>query len=208
MRNFGTFEVCVNNWHYGNCKQISANVPDYRMFEDVKEYLERRDMTPNEELFATYYNRGKILVRDMDDTSLREHREQLRQIATEAKAQLVAADDEVRERSAKKSLKDKEWLVTNDLSHSVTESINVVKTRQARMSKMDKLQNQLIAAGIDDATVKEMVKNLERKATDKNLKTVTFRKPTSEPAAVQVVKAKPDENAEPFNPANLFGKKE
>lgn len=214
MMNQGRHQICVNNWFYTNCRQISANTPDYFMARDVAEELSgyeltrkevNKSMTPNEELFATYYNRGKILVKDMDDTSLREHREQLRQIATEAKAQLLASDDEIRERGARKSLKEKEWIASVDSETSVSDAINVVEKRRARMTKMDKLRQQLIDVGMDDATIREMVGNLERKATEKNLKTVTFKKKTEEDSAIQV-KAKPDDNGEPFNPAKLtFG---
>ena len=158
-------------------------------------------MTPQEELFAKFYNHEKVLVKDMDHIQLREHREQLQTIAFEAKARLVAADDETRERKAKTS--NKEWLVTDTTQpYDVSAAINVVKTRQARMSKMDKLRDQLQKAGIDEATIKEMVGNLEKKATDSKLKTVTFNKPATEVSAVQVKASKPEDSV-PFNLATL-----
>lgn len=168
-------------------------------------------MTDQEELFRQFYNKGKLLVADMDVTQLREHRETLSQIAFEAKATLAAADDELRERKAKTS--KKEWLVTPTGPDVVTsDAINAVKVRKSRMSKMDSLREQLVKAGIDDATVNEMVANLERKATEKNLKAVTFNKPATETGVVvvQKVKTAPDngELKAPFNPANLtFGSK-
>jgi len=158
-------------------------------------------MTPQEELFAKFYNHEKVLVKDMDHIVLREHREQLQTIAFEAKARLVAADDETRERKAKTS--NKEWLVTDTTQpYDVSAAINVVKTRQARMTKMDKLRDQLQKAGIDEATIKEMVGNLEKKATDSKLKTVTFNKPATEVSAVQVKASKP-EDSKPFDLATL-----
>lgn len=152
-----------------------ANAEFYEAQKKRMENEKKSRMTKEEELFHNYYARGKVLVKDMDDTSLREHREQLRLIATEAKAQLLAADDEIRERSAKKSLKDKEWLATVDTSQSVSDAINVVEKRKARMSKMDKLRQQLIDAGLDDDTVKATIAGLERRATDTSLKAVTFK---------------------------------
>ena len=144
-------------------------------------------LTPQEELFAKFYNHEKVLVKDMDHVQLKEHREQLQTIAFEAKARLVAADDESRERKAKTTNKD--WLTTDDFVKD-TDLINIPKVRQARMTKMDKLRDQLTKAGIDEATIKEMVGNLEKKATDTKLKTVTFNKPTTETSAVQVKVAK------------------
>jgi len=160
------------------------------------------NMTPNEELFAKYYNRGKILVKDMDDTSLREHRASLQEIAVEAKATLLAADDEIRERSAKKRGKDKEWLVSVDTDHSqaTADALNNIKTRTQRLSKIDKIRRDLLATGIDEDTVNEMVRNMERKATEQNLKAISFNKPKIEQPVV-IVK---DNNKAPFDPSKLF----
>ena len=163
-------------------------------------------MTPQEELFAKLYNHQKVLVKDMDLIQIRDHREELQQIAFEAKARLTATDDEIRERKAKTN--NKEWLVTETQpNQTATDAINAVKRRAVRLTKMDRLKEQLEKAGIDEATVKEMVSNLERKATDKNLKTVTFTKPTTEVSAVQV-KKEANETTVPFDVSQLqFAKK-
>lgn len=157
-------------------------------------------MTEQEELFAKFYNHMKVLVKDMDNVQLREHREELQKIVFQGRASLQAVDDETRERKAKSS--NKEWILTDtNPDVKVSDAINVVKVRAARMSKMDKLKKQLESAGIDEATIKEMVRNLETRATDTKLKTVTFNKPTTEVSAVQVQEEKPQ--AEPFNPLSL-----
>lgn len=163
-------------------------------------------MTEQEELYAKFYNMGKVLVVDMDTIQLREHIETLSQIAFEAKATLAAAHDELRERKAKTT--KREWTLTpTGPDANVTDAINAVKIRKDRMSKMDRLALQLRGAGIDEETVKEMVTNLERKATEKSLKTVTFTKSTTELAAVTVktVKEAKDSSAmaPAFNPASL-----
>lgn len=176
----------------------SANMQRY---EDCKA---GKEMTREEELFAKFYNEEKVLVKDMGITELREHREQLAQIALEAKARLVATDDESRERKSK--LKNREWVVSVDESNQVTsDAINAVKQRAARMSKADKLRKQLEAAGMDEAIINEMISNLERKATDSQLKTVTFKKPTVEVSAVVVQVNKPEDNGDklPFDPSTL-----
>jgi len=207
MVNLGDREECVNNWHYGNCKQISPNQPDYRMMENARKELGIPFMTEQEELFAKFYNHEKILVKDMDHITLVTHREELQKIAFEAKARLVAADDEARERKAKTS--NKEWLVTDtNPDVKVSDAINVVKTRAARMSRMDKLRKQLEDSGFDDSIINEMVRNLESKATDGKLKTITFNKPTTEVSAVQVTEKKPVVESTPFDPSSLtFGSK-
>ena len=71
---------------------------------------------------------------------------------------------------------------------------------------MDKLRKQLQDSGIDEDTIKEMIGNLEKKATDPKLKTVTFNVPSTEIRVVQVKESEPP--SEPFNPASLkFGDK-
>jgi outer membrane murein-binding lipoprotein Lpp len=157
-------------------------------------------MTPEEELFAKFYNHEKIMVVDMDVHQLREHRAELSKIAFEAKARLVAADDETRSRTAK--TKSKEWLSTIEGDQASSDAINVVETRKKRMSKMDKLREQLVAAKLDEATINEMIGNLEKTATEPKLKTVTFKtkKVTEEIGAVQVKEKTP---SEPFDPTKL-----
>lgn len=187
---------------------------DYAAFEGAfnavrvgfKVAAERRlEMTPQEELFAKFYNHEKVLIKDMDMIQLREHREELQKISFEARARLTAADEELKEKKAKTS--NKEWLVTDTQQpYDVSQAINVVKQRAIRMSKMDKLREQLAKAGIDEVTIKEMVGNLEKKATDKTLKTVTFNKPTTEVSAVQVKSVKNDTPIAAFDPTSLkFG---
>lgn len=154
-------------------------------------------MTPNEELFKEFYNHEKLLVADMDISKLREHREKLSQIAFEAKARLLAADDEDRERKAKHSSQTRQWLVSSDADKQLSsDAINAVDARKKRMNKVDKLRQQLKDSGIDDETIKIMMANVERNATEKNLKAVTFERPVTEQAVIVVQKEKPAENQE------------
>lgn len=158
-------------------------------------------MTRDEELFVKFYNSGKILVIDMDVATLREHRDKLSQIVIEAKANLRAADDELREKTARSG--KKEWLTTVDSDQSVSDAIHVVEQRAKRMSKMDKLRKDLLKT-LDEETVDEMIKNLERKATEKNISAITFKSPAAE--EIVVVEMKPTEAPKPFDPSSLkFG---
>jgi hypothetical protein len=201
--NGGTNKYCPGalTWKSIEHKQVTANSPDW-----VMSYLVAKElgMTPQEELFAKFYNQEKLLVKDMDHVTFQEHRNQLQKIAFEARAKLSAADDENKERKGKVS--NKEWLVSSTSSvvgeFDVTNAINVVEKRKARMSKMDKLREQLQKAGIDNETIRTMIAGLESKATDGKLKTVTFHKPSDEISAVQV-RTEKAENITPFDPASL-----
>lgn len=202
--NPGRLTKCANDpadtssEHY----QVSSNTIDWTMSSDIR--VELLIMTDQEELFAKFYNQEAILVKDMDISQLRSHRDELAKIAFEAKARLVKVDDETRERSAKS--KNKEWIVPTDNNHVDSEALAAVKTRTTRMNKIEKLQSQLLAAGIDDETVKEMIRNVERKATEGSVKAITFNKPVVEQAVVVVDVKKPEETKEAFNPASLFSK--
>lgn len=184
LKNSSLNETCAAAISRANIEhsQISSNTPDFIGYivvsRDIARDLERRtnmaESTDNEKLFAQYYNKGKMLVANMDDTDLREHREKLREIATEAKAHLMAADDEIRERGAKKKLKDKTWLVSVETDRASSDAINVVQARKSRMSKLDRIKSDLEKAGFDDDIIKEMMRGMEKRATEKTLKTITF----------------------------------
>jgi len=203
--------AAAKNWRSIHHQQVSANTLDSFRIQFALRQLKReviKGMTQNEDLFATYYNRGKVLVKDMDDTELREHHDSLHRIVTEAKAQFIAADDEIRERQAKKG--PKQWLVTTDTSQSTSDIINVVEKRKARMTKMDKLKQQLVDLGMDDSIIKETIGNLERKATESSLKSVSFGKKKIAVPKPQPVIVKPTEPVgEPKpNPFSKFKKQE
>lgn len=219
----------LNNWNCTKCKQYNdiLNLACWNCKQDKPEWVTtfyqirvefQRGifygrgfgdiMTDQEKLFRDFYNREKIFVKDMDIVQLREHREKLSKIAFEAKARLRAVDDENQERGSK--TKNKEWLTTVDTNQNVSDAINVVKTRQARLSQMDKLKKQLEAAGIDDDTIKEMIRNMERKATESGVKAITFAKPKA-PVEIAIEEAKiegviPDNSGKP-NPFAKFVKK-
>jgi len=53
-------------------------------------------VTPQEELFASFFRSEKLIVSEMSILELRAHREELSKIAFEARARLTAVDDEER----------------------------------------------------------------------------------------------------------------
>lgn len=163
-----------------------------------------KEMTEEEKLFQLFYTKGRMLVKDMDDIQIRAHREEMRKISYEGKVYAVAADDDIREREAKLSVSKKEWLLT-DAKVDLSDAINVQKVKASRRTKLDKTRQDLLAAKIDESIVNEMVRNMQLHATDKNLKTVTFRKAAiTDTTTVQVKK----DNKEPvveFDPSTLFG---
>lgn len=204
--NSGLNDKCAasTSWKHREHYQITVNQPDFLQFTITA----REDLivTPQEELFARFYNHEKLFVKDLDDDKLREHRDELASIAFNAKARLVAIDDEGKERKAKSGA-GKEWTVTPlEADQTSTDSINAVKIRKDRMSKMDKIRQGLVTAGLDEDTINEMIRNMERKATEKSLKTVTFQKAVVETAAVVVQAKSETESKVEFNPSSLFGK--
>lgn len=167
------------------------------------------NMSAEEQKFARFYSEDRLLVKDMDASQLREHRDILSNIAFEAKARLTATDDELRERKSKDKA-TKNWLISTENTQTTSDAIAAVRTRTARMSKMDKLRADLRKSNIDEETIDDMIRNLERKATEKGLKTVVFKAPAIENKVVTIQSIKPSEAEEqkPFNASNLkFGSK-
>lgn len=183
--NSGLNKSCVKKGseHY----QVSDNTPDFLMATVAGIGLEvKRTMTEQEEEYARFYRMGKILVKDMDMTELREYREELAKIAYQSRATLASADDELRERRAKEKKSD--WLVTP--KQSTTDAINAVEVRKARMTKIDRLREQLSSTIKDPAIVDEMIRGLERRATNKTVKTLTFPKSETETISIEIPKEK------------------
>lgn len=114
------------------------------------------------ELHMQFFNHERVMIKDLDTIQMHERREELRKIAFEAKARLTAHDEEERLRNANRSAEQKQWLLSSTTNDpNVTDAINAVKTRKARMSSADKnlavLQNLGIANA--DALVAAMIKN-------------------------------------------------
>ncbi len=167
-------------------------------------FRDNKNMTEEEKLFAEFYSSEKILVKDMDLTELREHRDVLAKICLEAKARLVATDDDLRERKSKSRSKD--WLVSVDENANATDAINAVKVRKERMSKLDKHRMSLLAMGMDKEIVDEMIAKMEKKATEQQLGSVTFKVPTPEKKVVQIKAELSEADKKPFNASSLkFG---
>lgn len=115
------------------------------------------DMTPQEELFARFFQAEKQLVKDMDDVSLRAHREELAAIAFEARAKLTATDSEEKERRNKRSA-NKLFNAPIDSDDVTSDAINKVAERRKNMSKTEKLiENMMKLPGMDRATAEKLV---------------------------------------------------
>lgn len=208
------------SWRHLAHYQVSDNTPDFTTaVVAAREVGLKGSMTDNEKLYAEFYAKQKLFIKDMDMTQLREHREKLAEIAFQAKASLAAADDDLRERRAKEGKKD--WLVTPVQPNQHTDAINAVKLRKERMSKLDKQRADLLKLGMDEEIVNEIIRGMEKKATEKVLntivqetskaakeaekKTVTFTRKVDEIAAIQVQPAEPQQS-KPFDWGTIIKK--
>lgn len=115
----------------------------------LKEY--NMPMTESEKLFAKFFAEEKVLVADMDDLTLRSHREELSKIAFEARARLTAIGDEVQGRTSKKNK-----VFNSPSEESVGDTINKINERKTKMSKVDKQIENMVAMGIDRETAEKM----------------------------------------------------
>ena len=158
-------------------------------------------MTPSEELFKNFFSDEKKLVSSMDDLELRAHREELSKIAFEARARLTATDDEQRERNAE-SKKKKGFQTSIEIDDFATDAINTIKQRQAKMSKTDKLiENLMKLPGIDRATAEKMVSattQLEIKNSKGSTIADNLNKKNLESAVNEIIK--PAETIKIINP--------
>lgn len=133
--------------------------------------------------FIEFYAERKPQVAELSDADLQQTIEQLEELCLEAKANLRAAHDERAERRAKASNSQRSWLVSDKIpDQTVSDAISAVKVRKERMSKGDKLIEQLKAAGLDT----EFIQSAERKlktVPDSKLNKATFKKLPDVPSA-------------------------
>lgn len=112
--------------------------------------------TPNEELHAKFFNEEAVIVATMNDADLDEHIHELETIAREAKARILAGTQEKRNRAAKSG--NKSWRVEPlGPDPTVSDSLNQVKQRSARMGKLDSMRAKMAALGIPDAELDQMM---------------------------------------------------
>lgn len=117
-------------------------------------------MTPQEELFASFFNDEGKIVCNMTILELRAHREELAKIAFEARARLTRVDDEERQRKAKAKKERGEAtgfetsLQTDELT---SDAINKIKGRQARISKQERTIEGLIKMGMERKDAEKLV---------------------------------------------------
>jgi hypothetical protein len=179
MLNSGLVQQCAFIKARGESEQdhyqVSSNTPDFLMAVAAARFarLNTASKEEMEELYIQFYNAHKVFIEDMDITQLREHRDKLAEIAHQARAELASAEDKLREMRAKSGNAD--WLVTPVQPQAHSDALNVVKVRKERMTKLDKIKEQLEGIGIDQADIDQWVRNMERGAKTSNLKAASFR---------------------------------
>lgn len=120
-------------------------------------------MTNNEEKHSKFFNEEAVLVINMSDADLDEHIHELEDISREAKARIMAATEEKRNRNAK--LGNKNWRVEPlGPDPTVSDSLNKVKQRSARMSKLDKMRDKMAALGIPESELDQMLAKMVSQA--------------------------------------------
>lgn len=119
-----------------------------------------KELTENEEKFAQFFNAESVLVSAMSEIELVEHIQELEEIAFEAKARLTAAKTKSRDNSAKKRLGG-EWSISpTQPDQTVTDTINRVKLRANRMTKLDKMRAKLSALGLEEKEIDSMINKM------------------------------------------------
>jgi hypothetical protein len=121
------------------------------LFENGR--FDGRKMTPIEEKHSKLFFHEKKLVIDMDDLTLRSHREELSSIAFEARVRLSAADDEISDRRKK----GKKFLAADVTEDITSDAISKIAERAKKISKDDEIER-FLALGIDRATAQKIVK--------------------------------------------------
>ena len=114
-------------------------------------------MTPQEELFAKFFNHETEFVKDMDVLTLRAHIEELEKCAFEARARLTAATERAKSKKDKDSPGFTRSVQMDDISSN---AINQINARKEKLSKKEKDQQKMIEVlGMDPEYVRHLYTN-------------------------------------------------
>jgi hypothetical protein len=127
-------------------------------------------MTPQEELFSKLFNHEKLLVKDMDLLTLRAHREELAQMAYEARARLSAVDDEEKSRKKKNGPQGPTGFQRSlNIDDVTSDAINNVKERQKKLTRSESVRAGLLKImSVEDADKAMAARNISDKVRVQN----------------------------------------
>jgi hypothetical protein len=111
------------------------------------------------EFFTRWSDDERLLIKDMTDEQLTAHRNELARIALESKVRTTTADEEIRQRRAKKSGNEtRQWLVPTD----VEDTVKQVRERRERMTKLDKINEALLNLMSEEDAAQLMNGNIKK----------------------------------------------
>lgn len=200
-------KICQNYHNDSDVKQLAIKTQynrlgfSYSLFTTfTSEYLmANEELTA--ELHSKFFNHEITLIKDMDNSQLRERRLEMQRIAFEARARLTAMDSEEKDRNSK-GKRNAEWLINTGNDPNVTDAIAVVKERKARMTKIEKLHQQMKSLGIDNAD--ELIRNVERTASNDQVKSISTQT-TKKDIPIPEIKLKESKPINLDELDNLFG---
>lgn len=156
-------------------------------------------MTPQEKLYSKlFYNETMFVVKDMDTLTLRAHREELGEIAFNARVRYAAAknEEERRDKLANKHNGKEPGFSRSVKTDAVTSDvINTIKERQKRLTKAEKIKAGLIAMGVSEADADKMM------SAGKILKTLNEQKEPNK-TAQEIIKGEAIQS--PLSQSNGF----
>src|SRR5437870_5981982 len=114
-------------------------------------------MTPQEELFAKFFNHKVELVKDMDVLQLRAHLEEMSMIVFKAKAEYQAVDKVKKDKE--KTTRGQGFTTSLTIDDASSDAINKITERQKKLTKMEKVMQGLIEMGVNPADAQSMTSN-------------------------------------------------
>jgi hypothetical protein len=137
------------------------------MFKAEREFqklTETKTMTDNEDKFARFFNSETVLIASMTEAERIDHIQELEEIAFEAKARLHAAKTYDRVQKGKKFAGGDYTITPVTPDQTTSDTINRVKLRTSRMTKLDKTRQGLEKLGLDDKTIDAMISAMTKQA--------------------------------------------
>lgn len=131
---------------------------EHLVIERISRLTERNaEMTPQEELFAKFFNHKVELVKDMDVLQLRAHLEEMSMTVFKAKAEYQAVDKVKKEKE--KTTRGQGFQTSLHIDDASSDAINKITERQKKLTKMEKVMQGLIEMGVKPEDAQSMTSN-------------------------------------------------
>ena len=166
-------EYCIYCQVYTSFRDSELDLVAYATQErrlGLNTMSEKPNTERGEALFSELFNHEQSQVANMTFEQLNEHINELENIAFEARTRLRSASKNQKERILNLSQEERDKLISKNYPFDSSERSNLNLPKREKTTKADKMQNELLALGLPQEQVDDMLRNIRIKEDLKDRK--------------------------------------